>query len=243
MNEGRYLHSDDDDHYSLFEVTSHLQELEQFEETISRHRLPPDVKPCLLKVLNGRELPKTMEMWKVPCVIAGELRRVGQTAQQVTRALKRWHRASTSEIDSAVRTTFEKGYEFGCPSLERLNVCLYESRYDCPWYARIPKKGWVRYRERDFHRFGWPKSLLPSEQCIYFAIREIEKKRRFPAGTKLYASERELAEVAGIDRKTVRTRLPELKRKGLIDFQKGRRHKHYGIAGEIRRIIPIPRPK
>lgn len=65
MNEQRYLHSDDD-HYSLLEVTSHLQELEQFEKTTSRYRLPSDVKPCLLKIMNGRELPKTMEMWKVP---------------------------------------------------------------------------------------------------------------------------------------------------------------------------------
>jgi len=85
--------------------------------------------------------------------------------------------------------------------------------------------------------------LKPSEQCIYFALREIEKKREMPAGTQLFVSERQMADTSGLCRKTVRTGQKALRQKGLIEFKSGQKHKHYGIAGEVRRIIPIPKPK
>ena len=229
--------------YSLLQVTGEVEELERLERTISKHRLPPEIKPCILHLLNEDGPPQTLEKWKVPCIIAGELRRIGYDESRVTRALDQWGRATPSQVCSAVRTTFVRGYEFGCPTLEALDICLFGSRDDCPWFARIPRKSYSSYRERDFYRFGWPKNLRPSEQCIYLALREVEKKRRMPAGSRLYVSEREMTAVAGICRKTVRTGLRMLKKKGLIEFQSGKRHKHYGIAGTVRRIIPIPKPK
>ena len=64
-----------------------------------------------------------------------------------------------------------------------------------------------------------------------------------PGGSHLFVSERDMAQLAGLCRKTVRNGVKVLKQKGLIEFKSGQRHKHYGIAGQIRRIIPIPRPK
>jgi len=60
-------------------------------------------------------------------------------------------------------------------------------------------------------------------------------------GTTLFVNEREMSKCAGVCRKTVRTGLRSLDRNGLIEFKGGQRHKHYGIAGQIRRIIPIPK--
>ncbi len=228
--------------YSLLGVTGDLRELQEFEKTTSKYKLPPSPKPCILKLLNNREVVETEERWKVPAIIACELKRAGCGQNQVIRRLELWGNASFSEINSAVRVAFEKSYEFGCPKLETLGICLYSSRHDCPWYARIPKKGQYRYRERDFYHFGWPRHLKPSEQCIYFALRELERKRQMSAGSRLFASERELAKIAGVVRKTVRCGLRELKNKGLVKFRKGYAHKQYGIAGEIQRVIPIPKP-
>ena len=235
--------SDHGEAYSLMEVTDTLEELEDIERVNKIYRLPPTVKPCILEILGSKGALQTEDSWMVPCIIACELKRVGCTPSQAGRKLEIWRHATPSEVRSAVRAAFEKNYEFGCPRLEGLGICLYKSRRDCPWYAQIPRKGQVSYRERDFYRFGWPKGLKFSEQCIYFTIREIEKKRKMPAGTRLFVSEREMAEVTGGDRKTIRFGLQSLERKGLIQFKKGRQHKHYGIAGEVRRIVPIPRPK
>lgn len=237
------IHSEDVDTYSLLQVTSELKQLEDFERTASRYRLPQHVKPCILRLLDGNEPLQTLENWKVPCIIACELRRVGHTRSQVEKRLERWQKARPSEVQSAVRAAFEKEYEFGCPTLEALGICLYKTRYDCPWFAQIPRKNEATYNQRDFYRYGWPRTLKCSEQCIYFALREIEKKRGMPSGTQLFVSERQMAEVTGLCRKTARTGLRALKQKGLIEFKSGQRHKHYGIAGEIRRIIPIPKPK
>lgn len=229
--------------YSLLEVTDNLKGLQELESTRGTYRLPPQVKPCILKLLSNEEPLQTLENWKVPCIIACELKRVGYTRSQVQRRLEMWRTATPSEVHSAVGVAFEKEYEFGCPKLEALGICLYPTRYECPWFSQIPRKSQATYRERDFYRFAWPKNLKPSEQCIYFATREIEKRRGMPSGSHLFVSEREMARLAGLCRKTVRTGVKVLKQKGLIEFKGGRRHKHYGIAGQIRRIIPIPRPK
>lgn len=243
MPDRHVLHPDRGQDYSLLKVTSDPEELERFERTTNKYRLPQDVKPCILKLLNHEGLLQILEKWKTPCIIACELGRVGYTCSQVEKRLERWQMATPSQIRSAVRVAFEKEREYACPTLEVLGICLYPTRYDCPWFSQIQRRNQATYRERDFHRFGWPKHLKPSEQCIYFATREIEKKRKMPAGSCLFVNEREMGRVAGLCRKTVRTGMKALKQKGLIEFKSGRRHKHYGIAGEARRIIPIPRPK
>lgn len=237
------IHSEDVDTYSLLQVTSDLKQLEGFERQRSKYRFPPGVKPCILDLLSDEGPLQTLENWKVPCIIACELKRVGYTLSQVEKKLERWEKARPSEVRSAVRVAFEKKYEFGCPGLEGLGICLYKTRYDCPWYSRIPRKNRATYNERDFYRFHWPKNLKPSEQCIYFALRETEKMREMSAGTQLFVSERQMADTSGLCRKTVRTGLKALRQKGLLEFKSGQRHKHYGIAGEVRRIIPIPKPK
>lgn len=243
MSNKEAIHSEDVDTYSLLQVTDKLKELEDFERTTSKYRLPQDVKLCILGLLADKEPLETLENWKVPCIIACELKRVGYTLSQVERRLERWGKARPSEVSSALRVAFEKEYEWGCPRLEEFGICRYKTRYDCPWYSRIPRKNRATYNERDFYRFHWPKNLKPSEQCIYFALREIEIKRKMPAGTQLFVNERQMADTSGLCRKTVRTGQKALRQKGLIEFKSGQKHKHYGIAGEIRRIIPIPRPK
>jgi len=229
--------------YSLLAVTNNLAELEQLEKTNRKYRLPPTVKPCLLKLLGSKESLGAEEKWRIPSIIACELRRVGNTSKQVQRKLQRWGQARPHHVQSAVQYAFRKQHEYGCPRLENMGICLYESRYDCPWYMQIPRKGHSSYRERDFYNYDWARALKCSEQCIYFAIRELERRRGWPSGSCLFVCDDEMGRVAGVCPKTARTGLAELSRKGLIRFKKGEQHRHRGIAGEICRIIPIPKPK
>lgn len=76
---------------------------------------------------------------------------------------------------------------------------------------------------------------------IYLAIREFEKRKRYPAGSRLYISRKDLSELTGVSPPWVTKCCEKLERVGLIRFKKGSQHRWYGRAGEIKRIIPIPK--
>jgi len=115
-------------HYSLLKVTNSLKRLESFEKATGKYRLPADIKPCILNLLSKRGPIQTLENWKVPCIIACELKRIGQTSDQVQRRLENWGKATPSEIRSGIRTAFNKNYEFGMPHTRTTGyLCLPES--------------------------------------------------------------------------------------------------------------------
>lgn len=214
-----------------------LEKLQDFEETRGQLRLPMDMKPCICKLMKDCEWSRSGIN---AFIIACELFRVGKTKEKVETVLFELG-VEYSKTRSAVKSASTGKYSYGCPSLETEGLCLYENRIECWWYERIPKKSQKPGKERDFWRFRWPTKLNPASIVVYVALRELEHKRRYKAGSRLYVSRKELAELTGLSAPWVIKSLEKLEKSGLIKFQKGRQHRWYGKASEVQRIIPIPR--
>ncbi len=215
-----------------------IKRLEDFEKVRGKLRLPADIKPCIVKLL---EDPSVREADN-PFIVACELRRVGKTEKEIESLLTRLN-IRDSKIRGVIKSVASGKYEFGCPRLEEKGICLYKAREDCFWYQAIPRESQKPYRERDFWRFGWPGRLTAPEIVIYLAIKEFERLKGYPAGSRLYMSRKHLIRISGRVAKTIMPSLEGLKEKGLIEFKKGTQHRHYGKASEVRRVIPIPKPK
>lgn len=216
-----------------------LEILQNFEEIRGQLRLPLDMKPCICQLMDDYERSKSGIN---AFIIACELHRVGETKEKVESVLFELG-VTYSKAQSAVKSASTGKYSYGCPTFEREGLCLYDNRTECWWYERIPKKSQKPGRERDFWRFGWPRKLKPASVVVYLAIRELEHKRQYKAGSRLYVSRKELAELTGISPPWAIKSLEKLEKSGLIKFQKGRQHRWYGIASEVQRIIPIPKPE
>ncbi|MBA7550928.1 hypothetical protein ES705_43459 [subsurface metagenome] len=215
-----------------------LEKLEDFERTRGKLRLPADTMPCIVKLLDD---PSVREADN-PFIVACELHRVGRTEKQIDSLLTRLG-VRASKVRGVIKSVASGRYEFRCPTLEEKGICLYKSRQECFYYQAIPRESQKPYRERDFWRFGWPRRLTAPEIVIYLAIREFERLKGYPAGTRLYMSRKDFIRISGRVAKTIMPSLERLKKKGLIKFKKGTQHKWYGRASEVKRIIPIPRPK
>jgi len=215
-----------------------LEKLQDFERTRGKLRLPIDVKPCIAKLLDD---PSVREADN-PFIVACELHRVGRTEKQIDSLLTRLG-VKDSKVRGVIKSIASGKYGFGCPRLEEKGICLYEKREDCFWYQAIPRESQKPYRERDFWRFGWPGRLTTPESMIYLAIREVEKRRGLPAGSRLYISRKELSVLTGISLPWVIKCCERLGKVGLIRFKKGLQHRWYGKASEVKRTIPIPRSK
>ena len=215
-----------------------IKRLEDFERTRGKLRLPADTMPCIVKLLDD---PSVREADN-PFIVACELHRVGRTEKQIDSLLTRLG-ISASKIRGIIKSVATGRYEFRCPTLEEKGICLYKSRQECFYYQAIPRESQKPYRERDFWRFGWPRRLTAPEIVIYLAIREFERLKGYPAGSRLYMSRKEFIRISGRVAKTIMPSLERLKKKGLIKFKKGTQHRWYGRASEVRRVIPIPRPK
>ena len=94
-----------------------------------------------------------------------------------------------------------------------------------------------RCQDCNFWCFGWSQRLTPGVSVVYLAIIQIEQKRNYEPGSRLYLSLRELGQMAGVSHRYAATALDTLKSCGLIHLKRG---KQGGRAGEIRRVIPIP---
>lgn len=216
-----------------------LEELQNFEETRGEFRLPLDMKPCICQLMKDCEQSKSGIN---AFIIACELHRVGKVKEEVETVLLKLG-VAYSKAQGAVKSASTGKYSYGCLSLEDEGLCLYENRTECWWYERIPKKSQKRWKERDFWRFGWPSRLTSASGMVYLALREVEDRREYPAGSHLYVSRKELAKLAGVSAPWTIKSLEKLEELGLIKFQKGMQHLWYGKASEVQRIIPIPKPE
>ena len=215
-----------------------LEKLQDFEEIRGQLRLPPPTKPCIAELMKDCELRRSGIS---PFIIACELFRIGKKKEKVETVLLELGIAY-SKTQSAVKSASTGKYNYGCPSLEAEGLCLYENRTECWWYDGIPKQSQKPWKERDFWRFGWPTKLNPASIVVYLALREIEHKRQYKAGSRLYVSRKELAELTGLSPPWIVKCLEKLEKPGLISFEKGKQHRWYGIASRAQRVIPIPRP-
>ncbi|GAI46875.1 unnamed protein product, partial [marine sediment metagenome] len=106
-----------------------IKRLEDFERTRGKLRLPTDIKPCIVKLL---EDPSVREADN-PFIVACELHRVGRTEKQIDSLLTRLS-IRASKIRGIIKSAASGKYEFGCPRLEEKGICLYKSRQECFYY-------------------------------------------------------------------------------------------------------------
>lgn len=218
-----------------------LEKLQDFEKVRGKFKLPLDIRPCITALLNGHNPAAKIAL--NPFIIACELHRVGKNKQQIESLLRKAH-IKPSKLRSAVKSGVTGRWAYRCDTLEEKGLCLFESRFDCWWVSRIvgkDKKGW---EEKDFWTYHWPKRLRRTEECLYRAIRAIEMRRGYQAGSRLFVSWDELYEVSRISRRTIGKKLKVLRTIGLIKYRPGE-HRVRGSKGratQVNRIIPIPRP-
>ena len=217
-----------------------LEKLQDFEKTRGNLRLPLDIKPCITNLLNGSSPSANRGL--NPFIIACELFRVGRDEKQIEFLLTKTN-VKSSKIKSAIKSAVTGKYNFGCPRLEKKGLCVFESRFECWWYEKIPRQSQKKWRERDFWRYHWPHRLGNAKSMLYLALREVEKKRDYQAGARLFVSWDELQKVSAVSRDTIKPGLEALQKIGLIRYKPGQKRAKgsKGLASEISRVIPIPK--
>lgn len=230
-----------------------LEKLQDFEKTRGKLRLPLDIKPCITALLEGHNPAAKIAL--NPFIIACELHRVGKNEKQIKSLLTKVN-VKPSKVRSAVKSALTGRYGYGCPGLEEKGLCLFKSRFDCWWFDKIPRESQKEWREEDFWRYHWPDKLGAAKSMLYLAIKRIEKLQGYQAGSRLYVSWDKLQEVSGVSRNTIAGRkdkdglvlskpgLEVLNEKGLITYKPGQKRAKgsKGLASEISRVIPIPKP-
>lgn len=176
-------------------ITDELRKLEDFEKNRAYFRLPADIKPCIAKLIENQG--NNHHKGPIPFIIACELRRTGGEPEAIRNTLESLS-VKESKIRGIVKSLESKDYSYGCPSLEAMGLCLFKHREECFWYQRIPRKNTKKYKESDFWQYGWPNLLSLAEIVVYLAIRETERIRRCPAGSRLYVSRKQLSRFTGI---------------------------------------------
>lgn len=219
-----------------------IEELQDYEKVRGKLRLPAEVKPCLMNMLNGSS-PGLIGQGRNAFIVSCELCRVGRSNKQIESILTKQN-IRPSKIQGILKSVTKDMYSYGCPRLEELDICIYESRFECPWFEKIPRESQKEWRERDFWRYGWAHRLSAPQVVIYLALKEVEKIRRYRAGSRLYVSWDELQGVSGVNRQTIKPGLEALEKLGLIRYKPGQKRVKglRGVATEIWRIIPIPKP-
>jgi len=217
-----------------------IEKLEDFERTRGKLRLPAELKPCIANLI---ENPAFIDGLK-PFIIGCELQRIGTTEKKIEALLTRVN-VKPSKIRAIIQSLTSGKYSYGCPKLEEMGLCLYKTRFECWWYNKIPRQSQKEWREQDFWRYNWPQRLRPTVSMLYLAIKAIEKKRRIWAGSWLFISWNEFVEKSGVNRKTVKVGLTRLHQIGLIEYKPGQRRikGSRGLATQVKRVIPIPKPK
>ncbi|GAH95089.1 unnamed protein product [marine sediment metagenome] len=218
-----------------------LEKLQEFEKTRGKLRLPLDIKPCITDLLNGHN-PASKQGLN-PFIIACELHRVGKNQQQIKSLLTKVN-VKPSKLRSALKSALTGRYGYACPGLEEKGLCLFKSRFDCWWFDKIPRESQKEWREDDFWRYHWPDKLGSARSMLYLAIRQVEKLKGYQAGSRLYVSWDQLQRVSGVNRQTIKPGLEALEKIGLITYKPGQKRVKgsKGLATEVVRIIPIPKP-
>jgi len=230
-----------------------LEKQQDFEQVRGKLRLPLDIKPCIAALLDGHNPAAKIAL--NPFIIACELHRVGKNEEQIKSLLTKAN-VKPSKLRSAVKSALTGRYGYACPGLEEKGLCLFESRFDCWWFDKIPRESQKEWREQDFWRYGWPDKLGAAKSMLYLALRQVEKLKGYQAGSRLYVSWDKLQEISGVSRdviagrkatkkkKFIKPGLEVLKELGLITYKPGQKRAkgRKGLASEICRVIPIPKP-
>jgi len=206
----------------------------------------PDIRPCLASLLET-SLCKGDYPGRSGAVVAltAELLRLGKDQQEIEAIIEEWNRSnspplSSSEIQRAIKSGMLDKYEYSCEHQVLASFCI---GLDCP-YSKRKKNGHKKVRNFKFLDYRWPQILTHRQVLLYFAaVPYLEVKHKIGPGGRLFASHRQLAEIAGISVKRVGEDLQRLAQVGLITYTPGIPRKWERQASRIQRVIPIPPPR
>ena len=203
------------------------------------------IRPCVARIWQtGFKRGSLLNRSMACSVIASELLKLDYNHQRVESELQKWNRTNNpplrqSELQSTFRTAIRRLYNYSCNHYFLGEFCIGKDL--CMWSKG--NAGDKKYNYRTFFSYKWQIILSNVSKLIYWlSLPEIEKRRGFKAGSKLYVSHRDIAYYAGISLKYVKKGLEELFKYGLIDYKAGTSRRWEKNATEVRRIFPIPKP-
>lgn len=222
----------------------------------------PCEKPCVALLLEG-EQGLTAARHQVAFTIAAELRRLGLDQADATAVLERWARQVGWEPRKATRTVasaYERKpngeWRYRPPGLAK-NSTTYAAvlqplcdQVGCPSHCPAFSREYQGDRAQDYVRFRelrwpawWAKKRRHAAVSVYEAICSRERQLELAPGTWLWVTHQQLADLAAVEKKTVRLRLPDLAAAGLVEYVPGSGAKGERRASRLRRVVPIPSPR
>lgn len=219
--------------------------------------LQGNIKPCVATLwVNGIERGNRD---KVAYILATELRRMDVKYEDADKHLLNWNGNLNEPLKSeTIRSKIKSAYRKGADGyFIKGGYKTYFCEGDLGRFC-IADKETCLFRRLNFTKnaistsgrgtgiatfatLGWLKKLNCGEIKAYNGLCEIEKRKGLKAGQLIFCSQSEIANVSGISKPTVQLALSNLFFEGLIKYKKGEQHIWKHKAGEIQRIIPIPR--
>lgn len=206
---------------------------------------PNTIRPCIAKIWQtGFKSGSVLNRSMASSILASEFIKLDYVQARVEDELYKWNRRNNpplrqSEIRATIRTAIRRTYNYSCKHYFLEDFCIGNDL--CMW-SKGKAEG-KRYNYRALFTYKWQLILKNVAKLIYWlALPEIEKRRGFKPGSKLYVSHRDIAYYAGISRSHVKTGLEQLFSYGLIDYKPGTSRRWEKNATEVRRIFPLPRP-
>jgi hypothetical protein len=250
---------------SVVRVETELKALEAVRLVADEYGLTPStLKPCVALLLDGDI--SVAQRHEAAFVIAIECRRLHLSEAETGQILARWakkigysEREAHRAIGNAYRKTPDgKHWRYHPPGLEKKPGSVYERvlgeicrDVGCPANCapfQSLRRG-PRGEDLDrFERLGWPIVLRRQRHAAavdyYRAIFLLEHKRGFGAGATLLTSYKQLAELAGRDKRHAGENLRVLLTRGLLsEFVRGSGsgpHARDRQPSRVTRAVPIP---
>ena len=224
-----------------------LEALQAQQAVYSEFRVSPKaIKPCAAYILHHNPKSKISSPNDHAFFIAVELKRIGEKKEETAKILQIWNSRNSqtlrpNELNGLIDRVYSRSYDYGCNSLMVYEYC--PEKENCTYYKALfaPRKG--RHRERDFYRYGWQKILTPGLTGFYHGLKEVERVLSLKPGELIVGSYNFISQRTGVASSHLTEYLNTLERMGLIKCKIGEPYKWHKTATEIRRMIPIPRPK
>ncbi|MFH1372536.1 MAG: primase C-terminal domain-containing protein [bacterium] len=204
-----------------------------------------DIRPCVATLME-MQLQKGdfPDRNTAAVIIAYELQRIGFDCDSVYDRMQKWnHQSSPPLKQNELRKATDNGhsgkYKYGCENVVLKSFCVGDM---CQFIKHV-KSGQKRIINYKFLDYSWQQHLSNRQVLIYMlAIPALEIKRRVGPGGLVCANHMQVSQACGIDRRRLGNDLEVLASVGLIEYKSGTPRRWEGIASEIRRVIPIPRP-
>jgi len=204
-----------------------------------------DIRPCIATLmetpLSKGDFPSRNES---AVVIASELYRIDIDYDSACARLELWNQHNSPPLKSTdLQRAFDNGYsgryKYSCKNHILSAFCIEEM---CPFANHVLSKN-KKVRNHVFLDYGWQQYLSNVQVLIYMlALPYLEVKRNVGPGGLICANHIQIAKSCGASPRRIGENLQTLALVGLISYKVGQPAKWRGIASEIKRVIPIPRP-